>query len=83
MHASNPALTPAICVRTRSHLYYGVQLVQLLVLLAVVSTHEYVSSTWGAWMVCCSCQLLDPVCHCCPTQCELHPQDCVRPRPPH
>jgi len=38
----------ALC---RSHIYYGVQLVQLLVLLAVVSTSRYISSTWGAWLV--------------------------------
>lgn len=35
----------------RSHLYYSVQLVMLLVLLAAVSTQEYISSTWGAWLV--------------------------------
>lgn len=34
-----------------SHIYYGVQLIQLLVLLAVVSTRHYISSTWGAWLV--------------------------------
>ena len=35
----------------RSHLYYAAQLIQLLVLLAVVSTTHYISSTWGAWLV--------------------------------
>ncbi len=35
----------------RSHLYYAAQLIQLLVLLAVVSTTHYFSSTWGAWLV--------------------------------
>ena len=34
-----------------SHLYYAAQLIQLLVLLAVVSTTHYISSTWGAWLV--------------------------------
>lgn len=36
---------------SRSHLYYAAQLIQLLVLLAVVSTTHYISSTWGAWLV--------------------------------
>ena len=42
---------PVACGPPRSHLYYAAQLIQLLVLLAVVSTTHYFSSTWGAWLV--------------------------------
>jgi hypothetical protein len=50
-----------------SHLYYAVQLIMMLVLLAVVSTQEYVSSTWGAWLV---VLLLIPVIHVVITLCS-------------
>ncbi len=46
-----PSLVNQELALCRSHIYYGVQLVQLLVLLAVVSTSRYISSTWGAWLV--------------------------------
>lgn len=42
---------PWVACGACSHLYYAAGLIQLLVLLAVVSTSHYISSTWGAWLV--------------------------------